>query len=87
MRYNKQNKRRNFKQEQQPQGLTVIVRDGDVNKAMRILKKKLLNDGFFKELRDRTFYESRGTKRRKAKKAATRRFKRNMEKRKEELGY
>ena len=66
MRYNKQNKRRNFKQEQQPQGLTVIVRDGDVNKAMRILKKKLLNDGFFQELRDRTFYESRGTKRRKA---------------------
>ena len=54
---------------------------------MRILKKKLLNDGFFQELRDRTFYESRGTKRRKDKKAATRRFKRNMEKRKEELGY
>lgn len=87
MRYNKYNKRKNFKQEQQPQGLTVIVRDNDVNKALRVLKKKLLNDGFFQELRERTFYESRGTKRRKAKLAATRRYKRNMEKRKDELGY
>jgi small subunit ribosomal protein S21 len=86
MRYNKYNQ--NKRKENKPQGgLTVEVRDNDVNKAMRILKKKLLNDGFFQELRDRTFYESRGTKRRKDKKAATRRFKRNMEKRKEELGY
>jgi len=73
MRYNKYNKRKNFKQEQQPQGLTVIVRDNDVNKALRVLKKKLLNDGFFQELRERTFYESRGTKRRKEKLAETRR--------------
>lgn len=87
MRYNKHNKRKNFKQEQQPQGLTVIVRDNDVNKALRVLKKKLLNDGFFQEIRERSFYESRGTKRRKAKMAATRRYKRNMEKRKDELGY
>ena len=58
-----------------------------LDRATAFLKKKLLNDGFFQELRDRTFYESRGTKRRKDKKAATRRFKRNMEKRKEELGY
>ena len=87
MRYNKYSKRKNFKQEQQPQGLTVVVRDNDVNKALRVLKKKLLNDGFLQELRERTFYESRGTKRRKAKMAATRRYKRKMEKRKEELGY
>ena len=67
--------------------MTVIVRDNDVNKALRVLKKKLLNDGFFQEIRERSFYESRGTKRRKAKMAATRRYKRNMEKRKNELGY
>jgi len=41
----------------------------------------------FQELRERSFYESKGTKRRKAKAAATRRYKRKMEKRKEELGY
>ena len=67
--------------------MTVMVRDNDVNKAMRVLKKKLLNDGFFQELRDRTFYESKGTKRRKAKDVATRRFKKNQAKLKLERGY
>jgi len=41
----------------------------------------------FQEIRERSFYESRGTKRRKAKAAATRRYKRKMQKRFEELGY
>jgi len=68
-------------------GTTVIVRNGDVNGAMRVLKKRLIRDGFFQELRERTYYESRGTKRRKAKAAATRRYKRKMQKRLEELGY
>ena len=86
-KFNKYNKKRKFKQEERPAGMTVIVRDNDVNKALRVLKKKLLRDGFFQELRDRTFYESKGTKRRKAKDAATRRFKRNLEKQKLERGY
>ena len=68
-------------------GTTVIVRNGDVNGALRVLKKRLIRDGFFQELRERTFYESRGTKRRKAKAAATRRYKRKMQKRFDELGY
>ena len=88
MRYNKYNNKRQYKPKSEfPQGLTVTVRDGDVNKALRVLKKKLVKDGFFQELRERSFYESKGTKRRKAKAAATRRFKRKMQKRKEELGY
>jgi small subunit ribosomal protein S21 len=68
-------------------GTTVMVRNGDVNGAMRVLKKRLMRDGFFQELRERTYYESRGTKRRKEKAAATRRYKRNMQKRMDELGY
>ena len=91
MRYNKFNKynskKREFKKEDRPTGMTVMVRDNDVNKAMRILKKKLLRDGFFQEMRDRTFYQSKGTKRRLAKEQATRRFKRNQEKLKMERGY
>ena len=76
--------------------MTVTVRqirdkDGnvtsDVNGALRVLKKKLLKEGVFQELRERSFYESRGTKKRKAKAAATRRYKRKMQKRMEELGY
>ena len=87
--YNKYNNRRHNKQKNNdfPQGMTVEVRDNDVNKALRVLKKKLVKDGFFQELRERTFFESKGTKRRKAKDAATRRYKRKMQKRKEELGY
>ena len=81
------NRRRNNKNEKPLGGTTVTVRNGDVNGAMRVLKKRLLKDGFFQELRERTFYESRGTKKRKAKAAATRRYKRKMQKRVEELGY
>tara|TARA_R110002153_G_scaffold125141_4_gene272003 strand:+ start:2471 stop:2710 length:240 start_codon:yes stop_codon:yes gene_type:complete len=76
-----------FKNEKPLSGTTVLVRNGDVNGAMRVLKKRLMRDGFFQELRERTYYESRGTKRRKEKAAATRRYKRNMQKRKDELGY
>ncbi|MGB0754778.1 MAG: 30S ribosomal protein S21, partial [Candidatus Pseudothioglobus sp.] len=74
-------KRRNFRKEEKPQGMTVTVRNGDVNGAIRVLKKKLIKDGMFQELRERAYYESRGTKRRKAKAAATRRYKRKMQKR------
>jgi small subunit ribosomal protein S21 len=81
MKYNKYNK------EREKDGMTVEVRNDNVDKALRILKKKLIADGFFQEMRERTFYESKGTKRRKAKEAATRRYKRKMQKRKEELGY
>jgi len=76
-----------FKNDKPLGGTTVLVRNGDVNGAMRVLKKRLMRDGFFQELRERSFYESRGTKRRKEKAAATRRYKRNMQKRKDELGY
>jgi small subunit ribosomal protein S21 len=88
-RYNKYNKPFNkpFKREERPQGMIVQVRDGNVEKAIRVLKKKMLKNGIFQELRDRQYYESKGTKRRKAKAAATRRYKRKMEKQKQELGY
>jgi len=61
-------------------GSKIEVYNGDVNKAMRKLKKRLVEDGLFQTLRAREFYESRGTKRRKAKEAAIRRFKRQRAK-------
>jgi len=42
---------------------------------LRKLKKKLADDGIFQELRNREAFESKGTKRRKAKEAAKRRYK------------
>ena len=67
--------------------MKIDVRNNNVDKAMRILKKKLTEDGFFNEIRQREYYESKGTKRRKAKAAAKRRSERDLKKRMEEQGY
>jgi small subunit ribosomal protein S21 len=67
--------------------MRIEVRNNNVDKAMRILKKKLTEDGFFNELREREYYESKGTKRRKAKAAAKRRAERDLKKRMENEGY
>ena len=67
--------------------MRIEVRNNNVEKAMRILKKKLTEDGFFNELREREYYESKGTKRRKPKAAAKRRTERELKKRMENEGY
>lgn len=64
------------KRDDGPQGMRVEVRDNDITKALRKFKKKLADDGLLQELRKREYYESKGTKRRKAKEAAIRRYKR-----------
>ena len=61
-------------------GLTVEVRNNDVSKALRILKKRMQNEGLFNEMRDRTFFQSRGEKRRLAKAAGRRRWLKKVEK-------
>ena len=94
MRYFRKNNK--YKDRQKDSGMTVTVRqiknkDGtttsDVNGAIRVLKKKLMKEGLFQELRERTHHTTRGEKRRRAKAAGTRRFQRKMEKRRQELGY
>jgi len=87
MRFNKYTNKKHDDQPQPKGGLSVQVRDGNVEGALRILKKKLENDNFFMELRERRFFESKGTKRREAKKVSTRRLKRNIEKSKEKPSY
>ena len=67
--------------------MEVEVRNNNVDKAMRILKKKLQDDGFFNELRNREYYMSKGEKRRLAKAAGKRRAQKENEKRLEELGF
>ena len=42
--------------------MKVEVRNNNVDKALRILKKKLQQDGFFNELREREYYTSKGEK-------------------------
>ena len=61
----------------QRQGMAVNVQNNDVPRALRKLKKKLADDGLFQTLRQREGFESKGTKKRKAKKAAISRLKKN----------
>ena len=76
-------------------GMTVTVRqvkdkDGnitsDVNGAIRVLKKKLMKEGLFQELRERTSHKTRGEKKRRQRAAGKKRWERKLEKRKHELG-
>tara|TARA_B100000287_G_scaffold430212_1_gene485011 strand:+ start:43 stop:246 length:204 start_codon:yes stop_codon:yes gene_type:complete len=65
----------------------VEVRNGNLDKALRVLKNKLQKEGIFNELRDREYYMSKGEKRRRAKAAAIRRQKKADQKRLEEFGF
>ena len=67
--------------------MRVDVRNNNVDQALRILKKKLQLDGMFNELREREHFVSRGEKRRRANAAGIRRCKKELNKRKEELGF
>lgn len=61
-------------------GFQVDVYNNDINKALRKLKKKLADDGIFQDLRTREYFQSKGTKRRLAKLAAIRRYKKQRNK-------
>ncbi len=47
----------------------VEVRNGNLEKAMRVLKKKVQKSGLITELRDRQYYQKPSEKKREAKKA------------------
>ena len=55
--------------------ILVTVRNNNVEKAMRVLKKKLQKDGLMKELRRREYYEKPSAKRQKKINAWKRRIK------------
>jgi small subunit ribosomal protein S21 len=67
--------------------MKVDVRNNNIDQALRILKKKLQQDGFFNELREREYYSTKGEKKRHAKAAAIRRLKKERNKRQDEFGY
>jgi|TARA_B110000116_G_C16606882_1_gene477548 small subunit ribosomal protein S21 len=67
--------------------MKIIVRNNNVDKALRVLKNKLQQEGIFNELRERESFMSKGEKRRKDKAAAIRRSKKTLEKRLEEFGF
>ena len=59
-------------------GKTVIVNDGNVEKALRKFKKKVLDSGLLQELRDRETYEKPTTARKRKKSAARNRWRKQL---------
>jgi len=70
-----------------PKGLCIEVRNGDVNKALRIFKKKVQEEGILQEYKERQHYEKPSAKRKKAKAAGRKRWLKLQEKQKLERGY
>ena len=68
-------------------GLTVEVRNNNVEKAIRILKKRLQDEGVFNELRERAHHMTKGEKKRRDRAAGKRRLQKSLDKRMEEQGY
>lgn len=54
----------------------VEVRNNNVDRAIRLLKRKLAEEGVFKELQERRFYEKPSDKKRREKRAAIARMRR-----------
>ena len=54
--------------------MKIFVKNNDVNRALRILKKKMLAEGIMKEARENEFFRSKGEKKRLAEKAGKKRW-------------
>ena len=50
--------------------MRVEVRNNNVDRAMQVLKRKLIDEGVFKEMADRRHYEKPSDKKRRLKRAA-----------------
>ena len=59
-------------------GRTVIVQDGNVERAMRKFKKKIQNSGILLELRERETYQKPTTRRKMKKGAAKSRWRKYL---------
>jgi len=59
-------------------GKIVIVKDGNVEKALRKFKKKVQDSGLLQELRDRETYEKPTTTRKRKKSAAKNRWRKQL---------
>lgn len=59
-------------------GRAVIVKDDQVERALRKFKKKITESGLLNELRDREFYEKPTTTRKRRKSAAVNRWNKKL---------
>ncbi len=67
--------------------MEVIVRDNNVDQALRVLKKKMQREGIFREMKLRRHFEKPSEKRAREKAEAVRRFRKVLRKRMEREGF
>ena len=61
----------------------VVVRDNNVDQALKVLKKKMQREGIFREMKLRRFYEKPSEKRARQKDESARRVRKLLRKREE----
>jgi small subunit ribosomal protein S21 len=59
-------------------GIKIDVRNGNLEQAMRVLKKKILKEGIMRTLRDKQYYEKPSAKKRRKKKEGIANFKKEQ---------
>tara|TARA_R100000329_G_scaffold129488_1_gene108470 strand:+ start:202 stop:405 length:204 start_codon:yes stop_codon:yes gene_type:complete len=67
--------------------MEVVVKNGNVERAMRTLKKKLQKEGLLKELKQKQYFEKPSAKRKRKKAEGIKRYQRALKKKQERLGY
>ena len=75
-----------MKHKQSPEA-AIVVRNNNIDGALRVFKKRLQYEGISNELRKRDHFISKGEKCRQAKKSGKRREQREIQKRFEEFGF
>ena len=60
--------------------ITIQVRNGNVEQALRVLKKKLQKDGLLKEFKTKQYFEKPSEKKRRKKKEGIANFKKKQKK-------
>jgi len=67
--------------------IDVTVRNGNLEKAMRVLKRKVQKEGLVKELRDRQFYKKPSEIKQEKKKEAIKNWKKKQKKLQQQRGF
>jgi len=67
--------------------ITIQVRNGNLEQALRVLKKKSQKVGLLKELKARQYFEKPSSKKARQKAEGIKRYRRTLKKRFEKFGY
>ena len=67
--------------------ITVQIRNGNLEQAMRVLKKKVQKEGIIKDYRAKSVYEKPSEKKRRKKKEGIANFKKQQKKLRQQRGF